>query len=126
MKAGNANCSFCRKSYRDVGPLVEGPGDVYICRECVELCQAILIIRDLGFGVTRVLFVVGGAFADLKAETGITKLDRHPEQTIAVDAIELEPALARHVRLAFACARIGRGGLDTAHIVRRFRASHRW
>ena len=21
----NANCSFCRKSYRDVGPLVEGP-----------------------------------------------------------------------------------------------------
>ena len=22
----NANCSFCRKSYRDVGPLVEGPG----------------------------------------------------------------------------------------------------
>ena len=27
----NAFCSFCRKSYRDVGPLVEGPGDVYIC-----------------------------------------------------------------------------------------------
>ena len=26
----NAFCSFCRKSYRDVGPLVEGPGDVYI------------------------------------------------------------------------------------------------
>ena len=23
----NAFCSFCRKSYRDVGPLVEGPGD---------------------------------------------------------------------------------------------------
>ena len=22
----NAFCSFCRKSYRDVGPLVEGPG----------------------------------------------------------------------------------------------------
>ena len=38
----NAFCSFCRKSYRDVGPLVEGPGDVYICGECVELCQAII------------------------------------------------------------------------------------
>jgi ATP-dependent Clp protease ATP-binding subunit ClpX len=37
-----AYCSFCRKSYRDVGPLVEGPGDVYICGECVELCQSIL------------------------------------------------------------------------------------
>jgi ATP-dependent Clp protease ATP-binding subunit ClpX len=35
-------CSFCRKSYREVGPLVEGPGDVYICGECVELCQAII------------------------------------------------------------------------------------
>jgi ATP-dependent Clp protease ATP-binding subunit ClpX len=38
----NAYCSFCRKSYRDVGPLVEGPGDVYICGECIELCQQII------------------------------------------------------------------------------------
>lgn len=38
----NANCSFCGKSYRDVGPLVEGPGDVYICGECIDLCQSIL------------------------------------------------------------------------------------
>jgi ATP-dependent Clp protease ATP-binding subunit ClpX len=38
----NAHCSFCRKNYRDVGPLVEGPGDVYICGECIELCQSII------------------------------------------------------------------------------------
>ncbi len=38
----NAFCSFCRKSFREVGPLVEGPGDVYICAECIELCQSIL------------------------------------------------------------------------------------
>ncbi|MDA7951905.1 MAG: AAA family ATPase, partial [Pirellulaceae bacterium] len=38
----NAFCSFCRKSYRDVGPLVEGPEDVYICGDCIELCQTIL------------------------------------------------------------------------------------
>jgi ATP-dependent Clp protease ATP-binding subunit ClpX len=38
----NASCSFCRKSYREVGPLVEGPEDVYVCGECVELCQSIL------------------------------------------------------------------------------------
>jgi ATP-dependent Clp protease ATP-binding subunit ClpX len=38
----NAYCSFCRKNYRDVGPLVEGPGDVYICGECIELCQSII------------------------------------------------------------------------------------
>ncbi|MDR1923980.1 MAG: ATP-dependent Clp protease ATP-binding subunit ClpX [Planctomycetaceae bacterium] len=39
----NAFCSFCHKSYRDVGPLVEGPGDVYICGECIDLCQTILM-----------------------------------------------------------------------------------
>jgi len=38
----SAQCSFCRKSYRDVGPLVEGPNEVYICGECIELCQSIL------------------------------------------------------------------------------------
>ncbi len=38
----NAYCSFCRKSHRDVGPLVEGPCDVYICGECIELCQTII------------------------------------------------------------------------------------
>lgn len=37
-----AFCSFCRKSYKDVGPLVEGPDEVYICRECVRLCDSIL------------------------------------------------------------------------------------
>ncbi|CAN5340393.1 ATP-dependent Clp protease ATP-binding subunit ClpX [soil metagenome] len=38
----NAYCSFCRRSHRDVGPLVEGPGDVYICGECIELCSSII------------------------------------------------------------------------------------
>ncbi len=38
----NAYCSFCRKPYREVGPLVEGPGDVYICNDCVDLCSKIL------------------------------------------------------------------------------------
>ena len=41
----NAYCSFCHKSYRDVGPLVEGPSDVYICGECIDLCQSIQIGR---------------------------------------------------------------------------------
>lgn len=38
----HAYCSFCRKNYREVGPLVEGPGDVFICGECIELCQSII------------------------------------------------------------------------------------
>jgi ATP-dependent Clp protease ATP-binding subunit ClpX len=38
----NASCSFCRKNYREVGPLVEGPDNVYVCGDCIELCQSIL------------------------------------------------------------------------------------
>jgi len=34
-------CSFCGKSSREVGPMVEGPNDVYICANCTELCQNI-------------------------------------------------------------------------------------
>lgn len=52
----NAFCSFCRKSYRDVGPLVEGPGDVYICGECIELCQSILEQEQRRRGTTKPLF----------------------------------------------------------------------
>ena len=35
-------CSFCGKMQRDVGPMVEGPNDVYICAACVELCHNII------------------------------------------------------------------------------------
>jgi len=35
------NCSFCGKSSREVGPMVEGPNDIYICANCTELCQNI-------------------------------------------------------------------------------------
>jgi ATP-dependent Clp protease ATP-binding subunit ClpX len=52
----NANCSFCRKSYREVGPLVEGPDDVYICSECIDLCQSILDQERRRRGTPRKLF----------------------------------------------------------------------
>ncbi|MEM8834771.1 MAG: AAA family ATPase, partial [Planctomycetota bacterium] len=34
-------CSFCGKTSREVGPMVEGPNDVYVCSNCVDLCQNI-------------------------------------------------------------------------------------
>jgi ATP-dependent Clp protease ATP-binding subunit ClpX len=34
-------CSFCGKTSREVGPMVEGPSSVYICNSCTELCQNI-------------------------------------------------------------------------------------
>jgi ClpX C4-type zinc finger len=43
-------CSWCQKSFREVGPLVEGPGtgkgSVYICAACAELCLSIFDIES--------------------------------------------------------------------------------
>ena len=35
-------CSFCRKDQKDVRRLIAGPGGVYICNECIALCNDIL------------------------------------------------------------------------------------
>ncbi len=35
-------CSFCGKSHRDAGPMVEGANDVFICASCVELCHNLI------------------------------------------------------------------------------------
>jgi ClpX C4-type zinc finger len=41
QKALIASCSFCGKPNTEVATLVAGPG-VYICDECVALCQLIM------------------------------------------------------------------------------------
>jgi ATP-dependent Clp protease ATP-binding subunit ClpX len=38
----NYNCSFCGKNQDQVRRLIAGPGAVYICDECVELCREII------------------------------------------------------------------------------------
>lgn len=35
-------CAFCNKSHNQVLRLIAGPGGVYICNECVDLCHEIL------------------------------------------------------------------------------------
>ncbi len=37
----NLSCSFCGKSQREVKKLIAGP-TVYICDECIELCNDII------------------------------------------------------------------------------------
>src|SRR5207244_2477170 len=39
--------SFCGKSQEDVRRLIAGPGAVYICDECVELCREIIDEEEL-------------------------------------------------------------------------------
>ena len=35
-------CSFCGKSQKDVKKLIAGPGEIFICDECVGLCAEII------------------------------------------------------------------------------------
>jgi len=35
-------CSFCGKKQDQVHRLIAGPGGVYICDECVDLCREII------------------------------------------------------------------------------------
>ena len=45
------HCSFCGKNQDQVKRLIAGPGAVYICDECVDLCREI-ITEEGGDGVT--------------------------------------------------------------------------
>ncbi|MDO9065677.1 MAG: AAA family ATPase, partial [Chloroflexota bacterium] len=39
-------CSFCGKSQDEVRRLIAGPGEIYICNECVDLCQQVIVQED--------------------------------------------------------------------------------
>ena len=41
-KNGGVCCSFCGKPQNKARKLISGPGDIYICDECVYLCQEII------------------------------------------------------------------------------------
>ena len=52
MGGGSGNrmqyrCSFCGKGQDEVKRLIAGPGAVYICDECVELCREIIEEEDV-------------------------------------------------------------------------------
>ncbi len=49
-------CSFCGKSSRDVGPMVEGPSDVFICANCVDLAHNIIRQEKRKLSSTQPLF----------------------------------------------------------------------
>jgi len=38
-------CTFCGKSRPEVRNLIQGPGEIYICDECVEVCNQILKVE---------------------------------------------------------------------------------
>ncbi len=42
---GPLHCSFCLKSQHEVQKLIAGPGFIFICNECVGLCDEIVAGR---------------------------------------------------------------------------------
>ncbi|MCR4596750.1 MAG: ATP-dependent Clp protease ATP-binding subunit ClpX [Lachnospiraceae bacterium] len=42
MGEGKVRCSFCNKTQDEVRKLISGPAGVFICDECVEICEDIL------------------------------------------------------------------------------------
>ena len=44
-RGSDERCTFCAKGRRQVQNLIAGPPGVYICNECVELCNSILVER---------------------------------------------------------------------------------
>ena len=42
MAKGPLHCSFCMKTQHEVKKLIAGPGNIFICDECVALCDAII------------------------------------------------------------------------------------
>lgn len=49
------HCSFCGKSQDDVTVLIAGPGSVFICNGCVELCNDIIFERRVAAAVSSEL-----------------------------------------------------------------------
>lgn len=37
------HCSFCNKTQAEVSKLISGPGGVYICNECISLCNEMIL-----------------------------------------------------------------------------------
>ena len=54
--SGNQRCSFCRRSHDEVDRLIAGPDGVFICDNCVELCQRILFEENTAAGVSQTDF----------------------------------------------------------------------
>jgi ATP-dependent Clp protease ATP-binding subunit ClpX len=54
--SGNQRCSFCRRSHDEVDRLIAGPDGVFICDNCVELCQRILFEENTVAGAPQTDF----------------------------------------------------------------------
>jgi ATP-dependent Clp protease ATP-binding subunit ClpX len=81
-------CSFCGKTSRDVGPMVEGPSEVYICNNCTDLCLNIFKQEK------RRVSPVSGALREIPTPRSIKEfLDQY---VIGQDPVKRAMAVAVH------------------------------
>src|SRR5439155_466870 len=75
-RTGNLVCSFCGKSQDEVRKLIAGP-TVYICDECIDLCNDIIEAGYVGEDVENIILsLLQNADYDVeKCQRGIVYID---------------------------------------------------
>jgi ClpX C4-type zinc finger len=97
---GPLHCSFCLKSQHEVRKLIAGPGFIFICDECVGLCEAIVAGRTPV--VDAALFAIG----NIPTETLLARL-KPIEQTLQGQSNQLQAAVEELRGREVSWARIG-------------------
>lgn len=69
-KPSEVDCSFCGKAQSRVRKLIAGPRGVFICHECVDLCND--IFEEEGFSLCRNDSATTTAAAGAAAVSGLT------------------------------------------------------
>ena len=105
------HCSFCGKNQDQVKRLIAGPGAVYICDECVELCREI-IVEEAGSSATARSKTAVGAAADSKTIPPQEIYDRLEEYVIGQEQAKkvLSVAVYNHYK------RIAEGDAGTSEV----------
>src|SRR5258708_39541594 len=81
--AKSHKCSFCGKGQEDVRRLIAGPGTVYICDECVELCQEIIEEDSPEYRAAQIV-VDDSIRANITALFELDQVMRSPHLSLAV------------------------------------------
>ena len=74
---GPLHCSFCLKSQHEVAKLIAGPGFIFICDECVGLCDSI----------------IAGTFDPSKVDASQFKIDKISTDTLLARLKPIEHTL---------------------------------
>jgi ATP-dependent Clp protease ATP-binding subunit ClpX len=97
---GPLHCSFCLKSQHDVKKLIAGPGFIFICDECVGLCDQIIAGQTPKVDAERFLI------AKIPSETLLARL-KPIEQTLQGMGNQLQTVVEELRGREVSWARIG-------------------